>query len=186
VGKFLERCSVTVRALDPDRKNGLGPVAATLDELRDAGQVVFRYVSATGGTPGYPENPNGSHQDPLSPTCNQPQIWMAAVSLSDIELASSDPSWPAFWLPFQDVTAHNHNAQWTEVVPPNPTGDGGTGSGNQSAIRGQRGRYLSNLLCYLLHHPRLHAERRAHRCVRDVLPYLGTGLWSYLWTTSLK
>ena len=35
----------------------------TLDDLRDAGQVVFRYVSASGGKPVYPENPNGSVDD---------------------------------------------------------------------------------------------------------------------------
>ena len=76
--------------------------------------------------PDTPENPNGSHTDPLSAKCNQPQIWMAAISLSDIEMASGDPSFPAFWLPFQDVTAHNHNAQWTEVVVGPPQSDGGT------------------------------------------------------------
>ena len=36
---------------------------ATLEELRDAGQIVFRYVGANGGKPVYPENPNGSVDD---------------------------------------------------------------------------------------------------------------------------
>jgi hypothetical protein len=52
------------------------------------------------------------------PQCNHPQIWMAAVSLSDLEFSSTDPSYPAFWLPFQNINAHNHIAQWTEVVQP--------------------------------------------------------------------
>ena len=36
---------------------------AALDELRDAGQIVFRYVGASGGKPVYPENPNGAVDD---------------------------------------------------------------------------------------------------------------------------
>ncbi len=35
----------------------------TLEDLRDAGQIVFRYVSPSGGKPVYPENPNGSVDD---------------------------------------------------------------------------------------------------------------------------
>ncbi|HJZ87608.1 MAG TPA: hypothetical protein VKN99_20680 [Polyangia bacterium] len=65
------------------------------------------------------------HHDPFVANCNQPQIWMAAVSLSDLELAAGDPSFQAFWLPFQEELAHNHIAQWTEVVVGPPPGDGG-------------------------------------------------------------
>jgi hypothetical protein len=75
------------------------------------------------------------HSDPLPADCNQPQIWMAAVSLSDIELATGDPSWPAFWLPFQDVTAHNHSAQWTEVVVGPPPSDGGVTDGPTCGVQ---------------------------------------------------
>ncbi len=44
-----------------------------------------------------------------------PQIWMAAF---DPQAATDgeDPTWPAFYLPFQDITTNNHIAQWTEVV----------------------------------------------------------------------
>jgi len=28
--------------------------------------------------------------------------------------AAKDPSRPAFWLPFQDITTHNHTPQWTQ------------------------------------------------------------------------
>lgn len=44
-------------------------------------------------------------------------IWMAAVNLD--APAGVDPSFPAFALPFQDITTSNHIAQWTtEVVGP--------------------------------------------------------------------
>lgn len=36
--------------------------------------------------------------------------------------AGSDPSFPAFWLPFQDVTAHNHIAQWVDQIAAPPSG----------------------------------------------------------------
>jgi hypothetical protein len=44
-----------------------------------------------------------------------PQIWMAAF---DPEKATrgEDPSYPAFYLPFQDITTNNHIAQWTEAI----------------------------------------------------------------------
>ncbi|MCB9561499.1 MAG: hypothetical protein H6708_13920 [Kofleriaceae bacterium] len=44
-------------------------------------------------------------------------LWMAAVDLDTG--ATADPSYPAFALPFQDISTSNHIAQWTtEVVPP--------------------------------------------------------------------
>jgi len=43
------------------------------------------------------------------------QLWMAAFSPGLIE-GGEDPSWPAFYLPFQDITTNNHIAQWTEIV----------------------------------------------------------------------
>jgi hypothetical protein len=44
-----------------------------------------------------------------------PQIWMAAFSPERAE-NGEDPTWPAFYLPFQDITTNNHIAQWTEIV----------------------------------------------------------------------
>jgi hypothetical protein len=44
-----------------------------------------------------------------------PQIWMAAFDPQAAE-DGEDPTWPAFYLPFQDITTNNHIAQWTEVV----------------------------------------------------------------------
>ena len=92
-----------------------------------------------------PESPAYDQPQPLSKqgvsyqNCAQPQIWMAAVVIDpDAALDSQDRSFPAFWLPFQDVTAHNHSAQWVETVqsmPPSTDGgtDSGAGCGNVGA-----------------------------------------------------
>ena len=48
--------------------------------------------------------------------CQQPKLWMAAINLS--AAAGADPSFPAFYLPFQDVTTHNHAPQWTGESSP--------------------------------------------------------------------
>lgn len=42
------------------------------------------------------------------------QLWMVAVSPK--RLAAGEAGYPAFWLPFQDITTGNHIAQWTETV----------------------------------------------------------------------
>lgn len=44
-----------------------------------------------------------------------PQLWMSAFSPEQAQ-QGEDPSWPAFYLPFQDITTNNHIGQWTEVV----------------------------------------------------------------------
>ncbi len=81
-----------------------------------------------------PESPSYDQPQPLSKqgvtyqNCAQPQIWMAAVIVdTDRGLDAKDRSYPAFWLPFQDVTSHNHSAQWVEKVqgPPPPANDAG-------------------------------------------------------------
>jgi hypothetical protein len=49
--------------------------------------------------------------------CAQPQIWMAGVIVDeDGSMDTKDRSFPAFWLPFQDVNSHNHTAQWVEKL----------------------------------------------------------------------
>ena len=45
-----------------------------------------------------------------------PQIWMTAFDTSLAE-KGQDPTFPAFWLPYQDLTSKNHIAQWTKKVP---------------------------------------------------------------------
>lgn len=69
---------------------------------------------------GSPEDPSGDHKKPFDPNCTQPQLWMAAVSLDDIA-NNTDGSYPAFWVPFQDDTTHNHTPQWVDVYHA-PTG----------------------------------------------------------------
>jgi len=44
-----------------------------------------------------------------------PQLWMTAFD-PDRAGAGQDPSFPAFWLPFQDMATNNHIAQWTQKV----------------------------------------------------------------------
>lgn len=44
------------------------------------------------------------------------QLWMSAFRPDRVTRPGDDPSSPAFWLPFQDMTVGNHIAQWTEIV----------------------------------------------------------------------
>jgi TolB protein len=45
----------------------------------------------------------------------QTQLWMVAVDLTKLG-SGTDPSFPAFWLPFQDISGGNHIAQWSTAV----------------------------------------------------------------------
>jgi len=51
----------------------------------------------------------------------QAQLWMAAIDLAKDELGT-DPSYPAFWLPVQNIKTGNHIAQWTKEVVRQPCG----------------------------------------------------------------
>jgi hypothetical protein len=98
----------------------------TFSSTRDYGLRVQNENPPTGATfncypPVSPEDPSSDHAKPFDPNCTQPQIWMAAVTLEDLA-AGVDPSFPAFWLPFQDENAHNHIAQWVDTITPPPTG----------------------------------------------------------------
>jgi hypothetical protein len=47
--------------------------------------------------------------------CARAQLWMAAIDLDTGKVASGgDVSFPAFWLPFQDLNTQNHLGQWTQ------------------------------------------------------------------------
>ncbi len=117
----------------------------TFSSTRDYGLHVRNSVKVDNGSgtlvdqvncypPDSPQNPTGSHTQPLPANCNQPQIWMAAINLSTAELAGAgDPSFPAFWLPFQDVNSHNHIAQWTQTVV-NPGGGGACDGGQPMCL----------------------------------------------------
>jgi hypothetical protein len=66
------------------------------------------------------ETPGGAHGQAFAPQCQEPQLWMAPIFFSEAK-GSKDPSGPAFYIPYQKITSHNHTAQWTqEYVPPPP------------------------------------------------------------------
>lgn len=44
------------------------------------------------------------------------QIWASAIDF-DVAAMGTDPSAPAFWLPFQDPTERNHRALWASDMP---------------------------------------------------------------------
>jgi len=77
--------------------------------------------------------PNTSHGAVFASNCQAPNIWMAAINLTKAgELMNmGDPSYPAFWLPYQAIVdgmgnpTHNHAAQWTQTVVTMPPPDGG-------------------------------------------------------------
>ncbi len=101
-----------------------------------------------------PESPAYDQPQPLSKqgvgydTCAQPQIWMAAIIVDDGKYAG-DRSFPAFWLPFQDVNSHNFCAQWVEKLysPPPPSQDGGgCGTSGSPCGASQKG-CCSDMVC---------------------------------------
>jgi hypothetical protein len=47
------------------------------------------------------------------------QLWMTAFDPAKA-MAGQDPSFPAFWLPFQDLGGGNHIAQWVTKIPRKP------------------------------------------------------------------
>jgi hypothetical protein len=92
----------------------------TFSSTRDYGVRVLNHK--TGMYQCYPsdaaETPGGAHQQPFDPLCQQPQLWMAPITFTEAQGANVDPSGVAFWVPYQDITTHNHTAQWTQEVPP--------------------------------------------------------------------
>ena len=116
---------------------------------RDYGLRVRNHVSGAGQYQCYPadsyEQPGTAHHSAFAPQCQQPQIWMAAVDVTTaINDAVIDPSRPAFWLPFQDITTHNHTPQWTQNTAPPP--DAGACVQNGGSCT-QGGTCCSGLVC---------------------------------------
>jgi len=92
---------------------------------RDYGLRVRNHVNGANQYQCYPsdsyENTITSHHQPFDPACQQPQIWMAAIDVTTAaNQAPKDPSRPAFCLPFQDITTHNHTPYWTQSTAPPP------------------------------------------------------------------
>jgi Tol biopolymer transport system component len=48
------------------------------------------------------------------------QLWMAAFEPSRLAAGETDPSYPAFWMPFQEIESGNHIAQWVTRVDRQP------------------------------------------------------------------
>jgi len=74
------------------------------------------------------ELPGGAHHSTFDPLCQQPQLWMAPIVQNENQ--KGDPSRVAFWLPFQDITTHNHTPQWTQSAAKAPTGQCVASGGN--------------------------------------------------------
>jgi hypothetical protein len=66
------------------------------------------------------ETPNGAHRSTFAAGCQEPQLWMAPITFTEAQQATMDPSGVAFWIPYQDITTHNHTAQWTWTPNPPP------------------------------------------------------------------
>jgi hypothetical protein len=99
----------------------------TFSSTRDYGLRVENQVTGEINCypPEGPENACSGKQQLTQPNCAQPQIWMAAFT--EDGLAAGDTSFPAFWLPFQSIAAHNHIAQWANALigGPDAGSDGG-------------------------------------------------------------
>jgi hypothetical protein len=101
--------------------------------------------------PSYDQPQPASKQNILFDAYAQPQIWMAAVVVdTDPSLDSTDRSYPAFWLPFQEVTAHNHSAQWVAQVQTPPGQEAGVddaGEGGSAACSEPTSSCSTSSLC---------------------------------------
>jgi hypothetical protein len=52
-----------------------------------------------------------------------PQLWMAGLDLAKAQAGGGDPSYPPFWLPFQDPTEANHSGIWSGKLVCDGDGD---------------------------------------------------------------
>jgi hypothetical protein len=121
----------------------------TFSSTRDYGLRVNNHATV-GGQAMYqcypPETPENDGSQTYSPSCQQPQLWMAAINLSNAEVSSGDPSYPAFWVPFQDITTHNHSAQWTTTIVTGPT-TGSCTEGGKSCTTPDTANCCGSLIC---------------------------------------
>ncbi len=85
----------------------------TFSSTRDYG---LRIQNAGAGNCYPNESPNGFPVFTASgQACARTQVWMAAIDLDAAAVGhGTDVSWPAFWLPFQDLATNNHQAQWAQ------------------------------------------------------------------------
>jgi len=97
----------------------------TFSSTRDYGLRLLNHKD--GMYPCYPpdslEWPGSSHHNVISSLCQQPQLWMAPILVAGAQVGPNDPSGVAFWVPYQDITTHNHMAQWSwKPQPGQPDG----------------------------------------------------------------
>jgi TolB protein len=62
----------------------------------------------------------------------QAQLWMTAFDPS----RGADPSYPAFWMPFQELESGNHIAQWVTSVDRQPCTDDAQCAGGEFCSEG--------------------------------------------------
>jgi hypothetical protein len=98
----------------------------TFSSTRDYGVRVLNHKN--GMYQCYPsdaaETPGARHGQKFGPECQEPQLWMAPITLAEAQ-GNIDPSGVAFWIPYQAITTHNHTAQWV-WTPPQRMGDAGS------------------------------------------------------------
>jgi hypothetical protein len=94
----------------------------TFSSTRDYGLRILNHK--TGMYQCYPadaaETPGAAHRSTFATACQMPQLWMAPIAFSGAQGTTMDPSGVAFWVPYQDITSHNHTAQWTQQAPQPP------------------------------------------------------------------
>jgi hypothetical protein len=87
----------------------------SFSSTRDYGLRVLNHKD--GMYPCYPpdslEWPGSQHNNVIDPACQQPQLWIAPVLFRPGQPPEMDPSGVAIWLPYQDITTHNHMATWS-------------------------------------------------------------------------
>ena len=90
----------------------------TFASTRDYGLRIRNHK--LGMFPCYPadslQQAGAAHSQAFATTCQQPQLWMAAVNLTRLAATGADTSFTAFWLPYQDDTTHNHTAEWAQAI----------------------------------------------------------------------
>jgi hypothetical protein len=118
--------------------NGKRLFWVTFSSTRDYALRVLNHKD--GMYPCYPSDsfewPGSVHRNVADAFCQHPQLWMAPVLEDGTQASTNDPSGVAFWIPYQDPTAHNHMASWAWTPQPSDLNDGGTAAGCTCSMSG--------------------------------------------------
>ena len=128
-------------SLSTQQRRGLTIAWVTFTSTRDYGLRLTGNPALPNCYP--PDSPGYSEPQYGAPgggddACARPQIWMAAVIVDpDGSFDMPDRSYPALWLPYQNVETRNYSAQWAVRIPTvlASAGDGGS-CGGQGASCG--------------------------------------------------